>query len=68
MNGLTVKELKELINNIPKEYDNLPVITTDPDYNEYCCGSGDVPVDTMDIYPTTLGRSKDPAIYVHLIL
>lgn len=36
---MTVKELKEIINNIDKKYDNEEVITNDKNYTEYCMGS-----------------------------
>ena len=36
---MTVKELKEIINNIDEQYDNEKVITDDKGYTEYCMGS-----------------------------
>ena len=39
---MTVKELKDIINKIPEEYDNLSIITDDP------LGSCDIDVDDID--------------------
>ena len=36
---MTVKELKEIINNIDEKYNNEKVITDYKDYTEYCIGS-----------------------------
>ena len=38
---MTVKELKDLINNIDSKYDNEEVLTDNKDYNEYCLGRVD---------------------------
>lgn len=45
---MTVKELKEIINNIDEKYDNENVITDDKDYTEYCLGSSLVEVTDIE--------------------
>lgn len=46
---MTVKELKDRVNMIPEEYDNLPIITDDPDYGiTRNLGSSDIDVDDID--------------------
>ena len=48
---MTVKELKDKINKIPEEYDNLPIITDDPDYGiTRNLGSSDIDVDDIDAF------------------
>ena len=46
---MTVNELKDRVNKIPEEYDNLPVITDDHAYGIYRnLGSSDIDVDDID--------------------
>ena len=49
---MTVKELKNLINNIDSKYDNEEVLTDNKDYNEYCLGSPIVKLTALDIHYT----------------
>lgn len=37
---MTVKELKDFVNNIDSKYDNEDIIIDDIKYNEYCLGDG----------------------------
>ena len=47
---MTVKELKDKINKIPEEYDDLPIITDDPGYGiTRNLGSSDIDVDDIDV-------------------
>ena len=47
---MTVKELKNFVNNISEEYDNKKIITDDKDYNEYCIGDSFCDIKNLDGY------------------
>ena len=49
---MTVKELKNLINNIDTKYDNEEVLTDNKDYNEYCLGRPIINVTALDMQYT----------------
>ena len=49
---MTVKELKELVSKIPDEYNDLPIVIDDKNYNEYCMGNGYELADNIDTYKT----------------
>ena len=49
---MTVKELKNLINNIDSKYDNEEVLTDNKYYDEYCMGSSIINVTALDMQYT----------------
>ena len=49
---MTVKELKEKIAAIPEEFDNMKILTDDPDYDEYCMGDSYEEVIGITCYDT----------------
>ena len=48
---MTIKELKEFVNNIPEKYDDLILITDYPDQSEYRMGDSWGEVYEMETYP-----------------
>ena len=47
---MTIKELKEKINEIDEKYDDHTVMIENPEYDEYCLGSSAVKATYVDFY------------------
>ena len=47
---MTIKELKNIINNIDEKYDNKEIITDDKEYDEYSIGDSFVNIKDVEHY------------------
>ncbi len=61
---MTVKELKNLINNIDSKYDNEEVLTDNKDYNEYCLGSSIIKLTALDMQHTDCFNDGKGGFYI----
>ena len=64
---MTVKELKNLINNIDSKYDNEEVLTDNKYYNEYCLGSPIVKLTALDMQHTDCFNDGKGGFYIELM-
>ena len=65
--NMTVKELKDLINNIDSKYDNEEVLTDNKDYNEYCLGSSVIKLTALDMWHTDCFNNNKGGFYIELM-
>lgn len=64
---MTIKELKNLINNIDSKYDNEEVLITDnKEYNEYCLGDSIRKITELNIWYTNTFNNGKGGFYLEL--
>lgn len=61
---MTVKELKEKINSIPENMDNMSVVIERLDYSDHCLGDEMEEVTSVDVWKYDRHRKDNPVAWL----